>query len=934
MAELLNKIPTNLTEYPNSFKRQGAFPLEAYSVFYTKAEAVAYAASNPIAYVGQTLAVVEANAEDATIVDNVTFYIIADAAGTLQEVGKATNGDDNSITLKDGVLSLTGFEAAGAATLPQKAPVYKKDAEGNDTEEVDHYELRWVAIDAIVEGDGNTKTVVEAAANSVITVTPNYNKDSDTYTYSVSIDLAEYAKTAELTAATNAITADIEAINTKIGADSTDEGAEATGLYKAIEEAEARAKAYADENDADTAYDDTAVKQSIQDLDVELTALAGVVGADNTQGLKKDIADNKAAIEAEAARAAAAEAQALTDAKAYTDTEIDGLAVAIEAKDGVDHIVLKNNAGEEIASVNASKFVQDSFLNDVAYDAESGKILFTWAMGDGSIKTDEVAVADFVQTYAAGNGLTLTGNTFAIDTGVVATSAALTALASVVDSKLDANAVDAAIDAKITAENLGQFAVAADVDEALATKVNADTYAADKATFATKEEAEALQANIDKKLDTATYNTEKADFASKSDVNAQLSAIGTQISAANTRIDDVEATIGTAATEEAEATGMYKEIADIYATKEALQATDDAATSATADIANLTSRLDGIVAQGGEPNTINTIKVNGVTQTITDKAVDINVPVIGNINVADLKDGQAFVDSVNTNTANISALGTQVSAIEVKLNNENTGLTVLNNRVTALETEVKMEATSRIDALETQVEAIISTNSTQTTDISNLKAKDTELEAEIDANTAKLAGITTTVKEYVDEKVGAVDLTPYAKTTEVSAELTALNNSLTEQIGKKANVADVYTKAEADAQFMTQAEVEAELNTLIDAANNEDTITNVKSLVEYVNENAADISQLIADVDTAEADIDAHDKLIGDNANAIAANTANITALSNTVAANTVKTSTEISATSTDGGVELGINQVDTSKLVQAEGDVLILYGGTASSAF
>jgi hypothetical protein len=34
MANLLNKIPTNLTEYPNSFKRQGAFPLEAYSVFY------------------------------------------------------------------------------------------------------------------------------------------------------------------------------------------------------------------------------------------------------------------------------------------------------------------------------------------------------------------------------------------------------------------------------------------------------------------------------------------------------------------------------------------------------------------------------------------------------------------------------------------------------------------------------------------------------------------------------------------------------------------------------------------------------------------------------------------------------------------------------------------------------------------------------------
>ena len=34
MAILNTNFPTNLTEYPNSFKRQGAFPLEAYSVFY------------------------------------------------------------------------------------------------------------------------------------------------------------------------------------------------------------------------------------------------------------------------------------------------------------------------------------------------------------------------------------------------------------------------------------------------------------------------------------------------------------------------------------------------------------------------------------------------------------------------------------------------------------------------------------------------------------------------------------------------------------------------------------------------------------------------------------------------------------------------------------------------------------------------------------
>jgi hypothetical protein len=71
MAILNTKFPTNLTEYPNSFKRQGSFPLEAYSVFYDildeKTGAVTttalksaqdYAEKNPIAYVGQILAVV------------------------------------------------------------------------------------------------------------------------------------------------------------------------------------------------------------------------------------------------------------------------------------------------------------------------------------------------------------------------------------------------------------------------------------------------------------------------------------------------------------------------------------------------------------------------------------------------------------------------------------------------------------------------------------------------------------------------------------------------------------------------------------------------------------------------------------------------------------------------------------------------------------
>ena len=78
MTTNIGKIPTNLTEYPNSFKRQGCFPLEAYSVFYSVTEAEDYAKNNPIAYVGQILSVVTE--------DEARAYIIRDTQGTLEEI--------------------------------------------------------------------------------------------------------------------------------------------------------------------------------------------------------------------------------------------------------------------------------------------------------------------------------------------------------------------------------------------------------------------------------------------------------------------------------------------------------------------------------------------------------------------------------------------------------------------------------------------------------------------------------------------------------------------------------------------------------------------------------------------------------------------------------------------------------------------------------
>ena len=45
------------------------------------------------------------------------------------------------------------------------------------------------------------------------------------------------------------------------------------------------------------------------------------------------------------------------------------------------------------------------------------------------------------------------------------------------------------------------------------------------------------------------------------------------------------------------------------------------------ELSELSGRVDDLVTAGGEPNVITAVKVNGAAQTVTDKAVDIAVPV-------------------------------------------------------------------------------------------------------------------------------------------------------------------------------------------------------------------------------------------------------------------------------------------------------------------
>lgn len=55
-------------EFPLSMSRQDAFPLDKNSVFYSMSDAQTYAQTNPTAYVGQVIAVVEGGVSPSTMI--------------------------------------------------------------------------------------------------------------------------------------------------------------------------------------------------------------------------------------------------------------------------------------------------------------------------------------------------------------------------------------------------------------------------------------------------------------------------------------------------------------------------------------------------------------------------------------------------------------------------------------------------------------------------------------------------------------------------------------------------------------------------------------------------------------------------------------------------------------------------------------------------
>ena len=123
MAEFLKKSEYVQMSMPKAMNRTNPTPLDASAVWTSLDELRNYAATNPVAYVGQILSLV-AYDEETQAITSVKAYIIKDTQGNVEEVGSATLGDDKTITLDNGVLSLKNWNKKYFKRDPQNDGEY------------------------------------------------------------------------------------------------------------------------------------------------------------------------------------------------------------------------------------------------------------------------------------------------------------------------------------------------------------------------------------------------------------------------------------------------------------------------------------------------------------------------------------------------------------------------------------------------------------------------------------------------------------------------------------------------------------------------------------------------------------------------------------------------------------------------------------------
>jgi hypothetical protein len=758
----------NIMDWTNALTRLSGVPVDITSVYGSYKDAVIYAAENAVAYEGQVISVTENGIATIYVVtpENLGTYTVGEGEAAknytvhIKEVGTAPVGDEQSIDVTDGVITLHGFEAAANATLPQKTPVYKMNGEDyvldeNNEKVIDHYEINWVAIDAIVQGDGNTKSVV-AAGSSNVTVSSNYNSDSDTYTYSISVAIPEYTDTNTKTV----VTAGSSNVTVSSNYDATSD----TYTYSvAVAEQEipdvpeyaikkletpsngsqATYKLTKDGNEVDVAIeipafpvithpeytivkearadDATETRYHLEKDGVEITEDIVVPDAYDDTVISSRLAAVEEFFQTAEGESLDAALDTLIEIQKYIDEDGEVAEQVLANKQAIE--VLNGNENTSGSVANAVKTVSSTLSSQI--EVISSTLSSQITVVDAKASNAQKAIDDF----KVGHSYTDEQVDAKVKTAKDAADAAQQALDTfkIGHSYTDVQ-VEEAIASQIIAQNLGQYAIASDVQDALDGKQDTITVTEIEHTSDTKTEGVTL---TDGKLSIVIDAYAKAETYTKNEVNT---AISNKIA---------EMTGGESAADVLSALNDYKKATDaeIYGAQFVVDSTT-------------TSNEKEIYA----PDYTKDSRIDIVTRLASTNSSNLDVLLgTGAGSVAEAKkagtDAAAAVDAlskgqVTTNKNDIAALATRVGTVESTVGGHTTEIATLTGKVTALEgadTTINTtlgEHTASITALgqkDAELAGLISGN---TTAINN------EATARTDADNALAARI----KVYEDNK--------------------------------------------------------------------------------------------------------------------------------------------------------------------------------------
>ena len=829
-----------------AFKRSNPLPLDRYSVFETKALAEAYATSNAVAYPGQVIAVAEGN--------KMVAYVLAEnTAGdalVLQQIGIIPTGDDKTINVtEDGVISL----------LAADTEIFKKDAEGNPTEEK---EIN-AGAQLVLQADGTLKwvkpdtTTVEGLSTAVTDLQGRMT------TAETDIDALEKAVAAEVERATGAeedlaeaIAAEAKAradadagLSTRIGyaskeATDGEEAVEASGVYVAIEAEVARAKA------AEEALGD------------RIDGLGDVATEDYVANAIKDFATDTEVADAVAAEAALREA---------ADTDLNELITAVSDK--VDAFL--TGEGTEAALDSLQELIKYIDEHD---DVDIAGILEDIQAIENKLKDIDTTVVDYVT--AAINALKI---------GDYAKAADLTQLAervTTLEGKVDVDKVSTAIAA---AEGRAAEDATSKVNtaHAAAVKHTNDTlvdYYKKSETNSKEEIATAIETAV-------SVEADRADKAEKANA-ANIEAIAKDYLKAADK-QELQGAIDLKANQtalEGAVQSLEGKIA-LKADQTALDATD-AIVATKADASALESAVSTLE---GKITTAQNQANKGVSDAATAQAAAEAAQGTANTNAANIEEldkllfgreaveGQEAIVGLNSKVASNT---TRIGTLEGTVAEHTTAIG--NNTTAAANAQAQADEALRVANLKTtmaEVEAkgyavaeTVNAEIAKKTTMAEVEAKGYAVAETVNTDLAKKADKETTyTKDDIDGKVNTIngEIAKKADADKVytKEEVDATVGGINTEVGKKANktyvdeelgkrdtaisdtldAAKKYVDDKNLDQYTTEQEVKDIVDTVVAAAVEGDALEGLTDLVEYINTHGGEATEMAKAIEALEA---------------------------------------------------------------------------------